>query len=114
MDWCVVAAQATASDKDLFLAFGLDAVTIHNSNVSLAAWLEARLDATLGRRPEQGGYQGLPGNPQLQPGSTAVDAAVITRAVGQGVALGPRVSALSNPLREHTGIPWWGQGIKSG
>jgi len=88
MDWCVVAAQATASDKDLFLAFGLDAVTIHNSDVSLAAWLEARLDTALGHWPEQGGHQGLPGNPQLQPGSTAVDAAVITRAVGQGVALG--------------------------
>ena len=89
MDWCVVAAQATASDKDSFLAFGLDAVTEQDSDVSLAAWLEAQLDTTLGRWPDQGGHQGLAGNPQPQPsGSTAVDAAVITQAVGQGVALG--------------------------
>jgi len=88
MDWCVVAAQATAPEKDSFLAFGLDSVTEQDSDVSLAVWLEARLDTTLGRWPDQGGHQGLPGNSQPQPGNTAVDAAVITWAVGQGVALG--------------------------
>ena len=88
MDWCVVAAQATAPDKDSFFAFGLDLVTKQDSNVSLTAWLEAQLDTTLGRQPDQGGHQGLPGNYQPQSGSTAVDIAVITQAVGQGVALG--------------------------
>jgi len=88
MDWCVVAAQATAPEKDSFLAFGLDSVTEQDSDVSLVAWLEARLDTTLGRWPDQGGHQGLPGNSQPQPGNTAVDAAVITWAVGQGIALG--------------------------
>jgi len=89
MDWCVVAAQeATAPEKDSFLAFGLDSVTKQDSNVSLVAWLEARLYTTLGRRPGQGGHHGLPGNSQPQPGNTVVDAAVITQVVGQGVALG--------------------------
>jgi len=74
--------------QDSFLAFGLDLVTKQDSDVSLAAWLEARLDTTLGHQPDQGGHQGLPGNSQPQPGNTVVDAAVITRAVGQGVALG--------------------------
>jgi hypothetical protein len=46
------------------------------------------LDRTLGPWPDQGGYQGLAGNPQPQSGRTAVDAEVITQAVGQGVALG--------------------------
>ena len=46
MDWCVVADQATAPDKGMFLAFGLDSVTEQDSNVSLAAWLEAQLDTT--------------------------------------------------------------------
>ena len=87
MDWCVVASQATAPEKDSFLAFGLDSVTKQDSDVSLAVWLESRLDTTLGRRPTQGGHQGIPGNQQPQPGNTAVDAAVITQAVGQGVAL---------------------------
>jgi hypothetical protein len=41
MDWCVVAAQATAPDKDSFLAFGLDSVTEQDSDVSLAVWLES-------------------------------------------------------------------------
>ena len=86
MDWCVVASQATAPEKDSFLAFGLDSVTKQDSDVSLAVWLESRLDTTLGRRPTQGGHQGIPGNQQPQPGNTAVDAAVITQAVGQGVA----------------------------
>jgi hypothetical protein len=88
MDWCVVASQARAPEKDLFLAFRLDSVTEQDSDVSLAVWLESRLDTTLGRRPTQGGHQGIPGNQQPQPGNTAVDAAVITQAVGQGVALG--------------------------
>jgi len=63
-------------------------VTKQDSNVSLVAWLEARLYTTLGRRPGQGGHHGLPGNSQPQPGNTVVDAAVITQVVGQGVALG--------------------------
>jgi hypothetical protein len=88
MDWCVVAAQATAPEKDSFLTFGLDSVTEQDSDVSLAVWLESRLDTTLGRRPAQGGHPGIPGNHQPQPGNTAVDAVVITQAVGQGVALG--------------------------
>ena len=88
MDWCVVAAQATAPEKDSFLAFGLDSVTEQDSDVSLAVWLESCLDTTVGRRPAQGGHQGLPGNFQPQPGNTAMDAAIITQAVGQGVALG--------------------------
>ena len=66
----------------------LYSVTEQDSNRSLAVWLEAQLDTTLGRRPDQGGHQGLPGNYHSQPGSTAVDAAVITRVVGQDVALG--------------------------
>ena len=60
MDWCVVAAQATAPEKDSFLAFGLDLVTEQDSDASLAVWLESRLDTTLGRRPAQGGHQGIP------------------------------------------------------
>jgi hypothetical protein len=35
MDWCVVAAQATAPDKDSFLAFGLNLVTKQDNDVSL-------------------------------------------------------------------------------
>jgi hypothetical protein len=58
MDWCVVAAQATGTDKDSFLAFGLGAVTEQDKDVSLAAWLEAQLDTTLGCRPDQGGTRG--------------------------------------------------------
>jgi hypothetical protein len=88
MDWCVVAAQATAPEKDSFLAFGLDSVIEQDSDASLAVWLESRLDTTLGRRPAQGGHQGIPGNHQPQPGNIAVDAAVITEAVSQGVAPG--------------------------
>ena len=41
MDWCVVVTQATRVDNDSFLTFGLDTVTDQDSNVSLAAWLEA-------------------------------------------------------------------------
>jgi hypothetical protein len=41
MDWCVVASQATAPEKDSFLAFGLDSVTEQDSNVSLAVWQES-------------------------------------------------------------------------
>ena len=92
MDWCVVAAQATAVDKDLFLAFGLDTVTEQDSNVSLVAWLEAQLDTTLDCWADQGGHQGLPGNYQPQPGN-------------KWSGCYPRVSAFSNPAREHTGIP---------
>ena len=46
MDWCVVASQATALEKDSFLAFGLDSVTEQDSDVSLAVWLKSRLDTT--------------------------------------------------------------------
>ena len=41
MDWCVVAAQATAPDKDSFLLFGLNSVTKQDSDMSLAVWLES-------------------------------------------------------------------------
>ena len=64
MDWCVVAAQATAPEKDSFLAFGLDSVTEQDNDVSLAGWLESCLDTTVGRQPAHGGHQGLPGNHQ--------------------------------------------------
>ncbi len=61
MDWCIVAAQASGPDKDSYLAFGFDAVTEHDHDVSLALWLDTRLDTTLGRRPEQGGPAGATG-----------------------------------------------------
>ena len=46
MDWCVVASQATAPEKDSFLAFGIDSVTKQDSNSALAVWLESQLNTT--------------------------------------------------------------------
>jgi hypothetical protein len=87
-DWCLVAGQSPAQDKDSHLAFGLDAVTEQDHDGSLAKWLDTRLDTTLGQcphHPEQHGATG--GMPQVQQGSS-VTADVITQAVGQGLALG--------------------------
>ncbi len=88
MDWCLVAAQASGPDKDSYLAFGLDAVTEHDHDTSLAAWLDMRLDSSLGQRPEQGGAGGATGMTPTYPQGQRLDADVITRAIGQGLALG--------------------------
>jgi hypothetical protein len=87
-DWCLVAAQAPGQDKDSYLAFGLDAVTEQDHDTSLATWLDTRLDTTLGRRPELTGTQGATGGPQLPQQVNTINADVINRAVGQGLALG--------------------------
>jgi hypothetical protein len=87
-DWCLVAAQAPGQDKDLYLAFGLDAVTEQDHDTSLATWLDTRLDTTLGRRPKMTGTQGTTGGSQLPQQGNIIDADVVTQAVGQGLALG--------------------------
>ncbi len=87
-NWCLVAAQAADADKDSYLAFGLDAVTEQDCDASLATWLETRLDTTLGRQPEQAVPPGPTGFPRTYQHASTVNADVITRAVGQGLALG--------------------------
>ncbi len=87
-DWCLVAAQATGPDKDSYLAFGLNAVTEQDHGVSLASWLDTRIDTMLGRRPKQKGPTGSVGMVLPYPQGPTVDAKVITWAVGQGLALG--------------------------
>ncbi len=86
--WCLVAAQASGLDKDSYLMFGLNAVTEHNHDTSLASWLNTRLDSIPGRRPEQGGAGGATGMMPIYPQGQTLDAAVITRAIEQGLALG--------------------------
>ena len=39
LDWCLVAAQASRQDKDLYLTFGLDPVMEKDHDKSLALWL---------------------------------------------------------------------------
>ncbi len=63
-------------------------VTEHNHNTSLAAWLDTRLDSTLGWRPEQGGAGGATGMTATYPQGQTLDANIITQAIGQGLALG--------------------------
>jgi hypothetical protein len=88
LDWCLVATQASGLDKDLHLAFGLDAVTEQDHNESLALWLDTWLNTTLGRRPKQEGQRVIAGPTPPHPSSHALDADIITHAVRQGLALG--------------------------
>ncbi len=87
-DWCVMAGQATGQDKDSHLAFGLEAVTEQDHDTSLATWLDKQLDGTLGQRPEQTEFQVATGGHQQHQQGNAIKADIITRAVGQGLALG--------------------------
>jgi hypothetical protein len=83
-----MAGQATGQGKDSHLAFGLEAVTEQDHDTSLATWLDKQLDSTLGQRPEQTEFQVATGGHQQHQQGNAIKANIITRAVGQGLALG--------------------------
>jgi hypothetical protein len=87
MDLCLVAAQASGASKDSHVAFGLDTVTDKEHNTSLARWLDQRIDTTLGQQPKLAGSQAQAGAVISSSGGQAVDADIIMRVVGQGLAL---------------------------
>jgi hypothetical protein len=85
---CLVAAQASGANKDSHVAFGLDAVTDQEQDTSLARWLDQRINTTLGQWPVLEGSQAQAGAILSYHEGHAVDADIITWAVGQGLAFG--------------------------
>ena len=87
LDWCLVTAQVNSSDKNLHVAFGLDLVTEQEHDESLVAWLDHRIDTTLGRHPEQFGHRIPVGQAPSQWGGQTLQSDIIAHAVGQGLLL---------------------------
>jgi hypothetical protein len=87
-DWCLVAAQASGADKDSHVAFGLNAVMDQEHVTSLARWLDQWINTMLEHWLELAGSQAQVGAVISCSGGHLVDADIITRAVGQGLALG--------------------------